>query len=68
MQRHLPSSRQASPVPGEKEKKQRGGKQSASPTHVKSKTYIPVNDPEAISELKQALEVITEVFLCNGAP
>ena len=58
MQQHLPSSRQATPVQAEKEKKTRGGKRSASPTHAKGKAYVPVNDPDVIAELKQALEVV----------
>ncbi|XP_065072026.1 cilia- and flagella-associated protein 46-like isoform X1 [Rhopilema esculentum] len=59
MQNHLPNSRQSTPVPAtEKDKKWRTGKQSASPTHSKSKAYAITNDPEALNELKQALEIL----------
>ena len=57
MQRHLPNIRQITPASGEREKKGRSGKRSTSPAQSKSKTAVPVNDPDAINELKQALEV-----------
>ena len=61
MQHHLPTVRQSTPVSVEKDKKGRGGKHSSSPTQSKSRGVVPLNDPDAISELKQALEVDTQL-------
>ena len=57
MQNHLPNSRQASPVVIEKDKKGRPGKQSSTPIHMKSRTYVATNDHVALNQLRQAQEV-----------
>eukprot|EP00112_Aurelia_sp_Birch-Aquarium-sp1_P006405 Seg1708.3 transcript_id=Seg1708.3/GoldUCD/mRNA.D3Y31 product="Cilia- and flagella-associated protein 46" protein_id=Seg1708.3/GoldUCD/D3Y31 len=68
MQNHLPSSRQASPVVIEKDKKGRPGKQSSTPTHMKSKIYVATNDHVALNQLRQALEILEHcINLTSGS-
>ena len=57
MHPYLPNATPSTPVPGEKDKKGRNVKQIASPTLGKNKPFVPSTDPDAVSDLKQALEV-----------
>ena len=57
MMDNLPSSRPPSPVVGGEKDKRARQKTSASPSLVKSRPFPASTDPDALSSLKQALEV-----------
>ncbi len=58
MQSHVPSSFEPTPAMGtEKEKKSKYGKQSGSPTFMKSRSFVAVTDIDGLNDFKVAIEV-----------